>query len=647
MSNSQKNTAARRRSGSDYRRRYLWLIAMFGLAFFCLAARFWYLQIVRGDEYWHASSDNIIRNIDLRAPRGRILDRQGKVLAENRPSFDVYVLPHIFKKYDTEQTLELLQRYLHLSEQEVERVRRQAKRNIAQVAVSRDVTRQAVAALEADKMRLPGVEVRAVPHRNYPYNHIGAHAVGYMAEVSRRELERLGVYGYEAGDYIGRMGLERAFEEVLRGSPGIDRQVVDVRGIPQGEAQTRFLIGDYRKIRPVPGRDVVTTLDAELMETIDQAVREYPSGAVVALDARTGSILALYSKPSINPNSWTGRLSAMEKRRVDNNPFNPMLDKTVSAYFPGSVFKIVGATAALEVGLMEPEDEITCYGGYTLGGRRFRCWKWGGHGPLDLAGALQHSCDVYFYDVADQLGSDILAEYAYKYGFGEKTGIGINNESSGRVPTKEWHRNHSPHGYQQGFALNTVLGQGNTMATPLQVALAYAAVGNGGKLFYPRIVSEIRSASGNTLFRYPPKIRRRLDFDEETFETIQEGLFKVMNVKGGTGFASRLEDIEVSGKSGTAQVHAIGSVRVANSDKAFQLRDHAWFAAYAPSSDPEIVVVVFLEHAGSGSAEAAPVAVEVIKAYFDEKKELAAARAPAAQPSTDGATAPQPDPEQD
>lgn len=604
------------------RERYLWLIAALFFVFFCLTARFWYLQIVRGDEYWHASSTNIIRNIDLRAPRGQIFDRRGRILAENRASFDVYILPHIFRKYDADQALSLLQHYLNLSDSEVKQLKTRSQQNLAQVAVRRDVTRQAVAALEADRMRLPGVEVRATPHRSYPYNHIGAHAVGYMAEISADEARDMKKYGYRAGDYIGRMGLEREFEDVLSGSPGIDRQVVDVRGIPQGEAQTKFLIGDYRRINPVPGRDLVTTLDAELMEVIDQAVREYPSGAVVALDPRDGSVLALYSKPGINPNSWTGRLSSMEKMRVDNNPFNPMLDKTVSAYFPGSVYKIVGAAAALEEGLMQPEDEVTCHGGYTLGGRRFRCWKHGGHGPLDVAGALQHSCDVYFYDIADKLGTDVLADYAYRFGFGERTGVSINHESPGRVPTKEWHRTHSSQGYLHGFSLNEVLGQGNVMNTPLQVALAYAAVANGGKLFYPRLVSEVRSPTGQTLFEYTPKVRRELDLSPETLAAIQEGLYKVLNESGGTGYNSRPDDIAISGKSGTAQVHAIGAVRVANQDKAFQLRDHAWFTAYAPSDDPEIVVAVFLQHAGGGSAEAGPVAVKVIEAYFAQQKRL-------------------------
>ncbi len=623
MSNPS-NIPKRSRGGGieDYRSRYIWLIIGCLSVFLLILARLWFLQVVRGDEYYRASSENIIRDINLPAPRGRILDRRGEILAENRPSFDVFVVPHIFNKHDTDKTLDLLKRYLHLSDRQLDRVRKRSKGNHSEVLVRRDATRGQVASIESDKMRLPGVEVRPNSHRHYPLNQVSAHTVGFLSEASGGEVDRLEPYGYRAGDYIGRMGLEKEFEELLRGSPGIDRQVVDAHGIPQGEAQTRFLIGDYTKVDPVPGRDLRTTLDADLMKTIDRAMRDYPSGAVVALDPRDGSVRAMYSKPSINPNSWTGRLSSMEKMRTDNDPFKPMLDKSVNAYFPGSIYKTVASAAALEEGLMSRDSEVYCPGSYKFGGRRFRCWKWGGHDHVDVGEALQGSCDVYYYKVAEELGIDTLAEYGYELGFGEKTGVSINNESAGRVPTKEWHRKNSPEGFQYGFALNTVLGQGDTMVTPLQAAVSYGAVANGGKLYYPRLVDEVKNADGQTLFKFPAKVRRRLDISDETLETIRQGLYDVVNKDGGTGYKSRLDDIEYAGKTGTAQVHAIGSVRVANRDKEFKLRDHAWFASYAPADDPEIVVVVFLEHAGHGGAEAGPVAKKVLERYFDKKAEM-------------------------
>jgi penicillin-binding protein 2 len=336
-------------------------------------------------------------------------------------------------------------------------------------------------------------------------------------------------------------------------------------------------------------------------------------------------VLALYSKPSFNPNSWSGRLSSLEKMRNDNDPFKPMLDKTVRPYFPGSVYKIVGSYAALDQGLAEPDDETHCPGYYVYGGRSFRCWKWGGHGDVDLAEALQHSCDVYFYKVAEEAGIDTLAEYAFKFGFGEKTGIPHNNESRGRVPTRKWHEKRSPNGYQHGFALNTVLGQGDTMATPLQVGLAYAAIANGGTIHYPRIVRQVQNGEGDVLYDFPSKVRKRVGLDDEQLRVIRKGLKQAVNTEGGTAYRVKLDDLAISGKTGTAQVHSIGRVRVPNRDKLFQLRDHAWFASYAPSEDPEIALVVFLEHAGHGGRQAAPVAAEVIRKYFDRdaKRSLA------------------------
>ncbi|MFW6057952.1 MAG: penicillin-binding protein 2, partial [Persicimonas sp.] len=572
------NIPKRSRGGGieDYRSRYMWLIIGCLLVFMVILARLWFLQIVRGDDYYRASSENIIRDINLPAPRGRILDHRGDILAENRPSFDVFVVPHIFNKHDTDETLGLLKRYLHLSDRQLDRVRAGSKANRSEVLVRRDATRAQVASIESDKLRLPGVEVRPNSHRHYPLNQISAHTVGFLSEASEREVDQLAPYGYRAGDYIGRMGIEQEFEELLHGSPGIDRQVVDAHGIPQGEAQTRFLIGDYTKVEPVPGRDLRTTLDADLMQTIDRAMRDYPSGAVVALDPRDGSVRAMYSKPSINPNSWTGRLSSIEKMRTDNDPFKPMIDKSVNAYFPGSIYKTVASAAALEEGMMSRDSEVHCPGSYKFGGRRFRCWKWGGHGHVDVREALQGSCDVYYYKVAEELGIDTLAEYGYKLGFGQKTGMSINNESAGRVPTKEWHRKNSPEGFQYGFALNTVLGQGDTLVTPLQAAVSYGALANGGKLYYPRLVDEVVNAEGQPLFKFPAKVRRRLDISDETLGLIRQGLHDVVNKDGGTGYKSRLDEIEYAGKTGTAQVHAIGSVRVANRDKEFKLRDHAW-----------------------------------------------------------------------
>lgn len=603
-----------------YGGRHRWFILAVGIAFTILLARLWYIQVIRGDEYWRASTENIIRNVDKKPPRGRIYDRTGVVLAENRPSYDVYLVPHIFKRSGDDETIDLLQRYLDLSEDERKKVEKEAKSNAARVLVRTDVSRAEVALIESDRLRLSGVDVVATSHRNYPFHHVGAHTVGFVGEVRGSELEELAGYGYGPGDYIGRMGVEQAFEAVLRGSPGIERQVVDARGIPQGEAETKFLIGEYQKVTSVPGRDLHLTVDAELMLIIDRAFRNYPGGSAVAIDPRDGSVLAAYSKPAFNPNAWSGRLSSQEKLRTDNDFFKPLLDKSVSAYFPGSTFKVAGSLAALETGAMEIDDELKCHGSYRFGGRRFRCWKHGGHGKVNVEEALQQSCDVYYYKVADEIGIDPIAERAHIFGFGEPTGYPLNNESAGRVPNKEWHRKHSPEGYQRGFDLNTILGQGDTLATPLQVAMAYAAIANGEAIYYPRILDQVTSRDGETLFTFEPRVRKRFDIDPEHLQAIRHGLWMAANVENGTSYPHRFEGVEVAGKTGTAQVHKIGKIRRANRDKAIQLRDHAWYASYAPYENPEIVLVVFLQHGGHGGSDAAPVAMEILEKYFNHTR---------------------------
>ncbi len=597
--------------------RYAILAIIVGLAFSVILGRLWFIQVLEGERYFRASTDNIIRNVETRPPRGRILDRDGTILAENRPSYDIYVHPHLVRTQADEPSLvELLTSYLHLKESDIQRLEKGIAARKGEVLVQRDVSRTQVAQLETDRLRLPGIEIRAISHRRYPLNHVGGHVIGFVGEVRAEELKELRSVGYRSGDYIGKVGIENAFEAVLRGSPGVERTVVDARGIPQGEAETRFLIGDYQKIKPIPGRDVLLTLDTRLQLIIDEAMRNYPSGAVVAVDTRDGSVLAAYSKPSFNPNSWSGRLSTAEKIESDNDPYKPMIDKSVSAYFPGSTFKVAGALAALEEGLMTETDTVKCNGSYLFGGRRFRCWKSGGHGNMNVMQALQHSCDVYFYKVAEMLGIDKIAEYAYRFGFGEATSYPINTESSGRVPNKEWHRKNSPGGFQHGFALNTVLGQGDTLATPLQTTLAYAAIANGGTLYYPRLIERIDNADGSTLFEFEPRVRKTIKADPTHLSIIQRGLFMAVEEDGGTAYTHRIDGILVAGKTGTAQVKKIGKIRVANRDKEFRFRDHAWFSAYAPANAPTIAITVFLQHGGHGGSDAAPVAMEILRRWF-------------------------------
>ena len=625
MVDHQMARRGNRRDIREYDRRFALFLLVSTLIFGALGLQLWKLQIVDGEKYYRASTENIVRHVEVKAPRGEILDRHGVALVRNRPAYDVYVEPTIFLSHADDEVYRRLQEYLHLSDRQLEQVQSQLSPGGAEVAVRRNVARPDVARLEEDLMRLPGVEVRTNLERYYPLHHVGAHALGYVGEVSSQQLGGLRPLGYRRGDRIGQMGLEKAYEGVLHGSPGLQRRVVDALGNPRGEAETQFLIGEYQHVQPVPGRDLVTTLDADLMVMIDEAIEDYAAGAAVAVDPNDGSVLAMYSKPHFNPNAWSGRLTAMEKMRSDNNPFRPMIDKTINGYFPGSVYKIVGSVAGLSEGMNQPHDQSFCRGHFNFGGHRFRCWRDHGHGRVDAYTAMAQSCDVYFYEIGDELGMETLADYAHRFGFGELTGIDLPQERPGRVPSRAWHEENSPEGYQRGFDINTVIGQGDTLVTPLQMAMAYAAIANGGELYYPRLVAEIRSRRGQTLFEFEPTLRKRLEIDEEHLQVLRESLRQVVHGPRGTARGSALEHAEVAGKTGTAQVAQIGVVRIPHAQRELHLRNHAWFVAYAPYDDPEIAIAVFLEHGGGGGGDAAPVAMEILDRYLTREEPRALA----------------------
>ncbi|MCB9506036.1 MAG: penicillin-binding protein 2 [Myxococcales bacterium] len=591
------------------------LAFLFFLPFCALGARLYVLQVVRGDELDRLASRNFVREVELPPDRGLIYDAQGRLLAENRPAYDVFVSPRVLAKHP--DAVPLLASILNLAEDDRGRLERSVtSERRSDLLVGRDATRDQVAELETRRSELPGVYISVSQQRNYPYDSLTAHLVGFMNEVRDDELADLEAYGYHPGDYVGRTGIERAYEPILRGAPGLLRQVVDVDGDVQPEAVNRQLLGSYRDIDSVAGRNLHLTVDIELQSLIESAMADSLSGAVVAIDPRDGAILGMYSKPGFNPNAWSGRLSEQEKRMSDNDPFHPMLDKTVLSYFPASTFKVITAIAALEEGVVDSEDEIECPGYLDYGNRRFHCWNRYGHGDVNLREALAHSCDVYFYQLGLQLGIDTLAQYASELGLGERPGLGFNGESAGVVPTREWHDEHSPGGFQYGFTVNTSVGQGDTRTSPLQMALAYAAFANGGTLYYPRVVDSVTTADGDVIFDYPPRVRNELSFAPEHIAQIVEGLDAVVNDPEGTAYEQRLPYMHVVGKTGTAQVRSLETVRLLNGQVIHWDRDHAWFVAFAPRDNPQIVVAVFLEHGGQGSSAAAPVAMRVIDSYF-------------------------------
>lgn len=621
----------------DYTSSFRWLVILFVIAFGLLLSRFWYIQIFEGERYAQLAFNNFIKRRVIPAERGQIYDIKRRPVAVNRPSYDVMLTPAFFTDSNEPEDerngrLRRLAQYLAMSEKETEQlVQRVAKvkpaDRFAPLSVKKGITRDQLALVETNSLELHGVEVVPTSQRYYPYNELASHLIGYVNQINDEELKKLRIYGYRLGDVTGRMGIERQYEPMLRGANGLSAGVVNAKGMPQTDAESLALMSHWQDVAPISGKNIVLTIDMELQRILKHALRNYESGAIVAVDPKNGHVLAMASTPTFNPNSWSGRLSRDEHILSDNNPYKPMLDKSLLSYFPGSIYKVVTAAAALEEGLMLPQDTLNCPGYYEYGKqhRRFHCWKHSGHGAVTVTEAIASSCDVYFYKVGEKLGIDTLADYAGYFGFGSKTGIGINNESAGIVPTREWHNKRSKEGFQGGFTLSTSIGQGDTKVTPLQMAMAYAAIANGGTLYYPQIIDHIETADGTTIFNYPPRVRAILPFKPETLKVIKAGLDMVVNSEIGTAYAYRLPNVSVAGKTGSAQVV---SRRVSNNAVEFKDRDHAWFAGFAPIDQPQIAVAVFLDHGGSGSANAGPVIMEVFDQYF---REIAPARVNEAQ----------------
>ena len=464
-----------------------------------------------------------------------------------------------------------------------------------------------VATLKAHSHRLPGVRVRTALRRHYTYPFLAAHTLGYMNRVTADEYRaNTGVYGLS--DLVGRQGLEFALEPRLRGTAGYMHFLRDSGNASDGES------AEVAYGAPQHGENLRLTLHVPLQRAVEKAFRYFESGAAVAIHPKTGAIMAIYSKPGFDSNVWTGRLSKEEWERTRENPYSPMIHKARTAYHPGSVYKIVTAAAGLDLGLVTEESSMYCQGHYDFAKRRFHCHNRSGHGTVTLKDALKHSCDVYFYKLGEMIGIDRMAEYGYRFGFGAPTGIEIKDQK-GIVPTKEYHATETKVGWQPGFTLSTAIGQGALTATPLQIARAFAAVINGGNILKLHVVGEVTDYNDQVVERHGTQVSSVLNLSEEHLGVIREGLLAVVNEPDGTAADSRLEEIVVAGKTGTAESaewRAGASPKLA----AWLREDHAWFAAYAPADDPEIVVVVFVEHGGSGSKRAAPIAVNIIRSWM-------------------------------
>ncbi|MBI5507560.1 MAG: penicillin-binding protein 2 [Deltaproteobacteria bacterium] len=669
----------------------LWLTLV---AFTLLAVRLYALQVVRGDELASKGERNFVQNLRTPHDRGIVYDRDGRILADNRPSVDVEVTPAFLgKRPEATATLAHLATLVGMSADALKRANEavSAPRGLDRllpIVIERDLTPEQVEAVESERslFHLDGVAIVEGRRRAYPMGSLAAHLLGYVKEIDAGELDAERLRGnprrYVLGDCIGRDGVERSHEKSLRGVDGFEKIVVDAKGRRQHDAYMRQLLGEERRVEPQPGHAVFLTIDAALQRRAIEAFGG-EAGAVVAVDPNNGKILVLASVPEFDPNGVSGMLGATEKQRLDGDPLKPWLNRAISGqYAPGSTFKAVTALAALAERATSIREKVRCPGHFTLGNKTWRCHKDSGHGQVDIREALIVSCDVFFYTMGSRIGITALAGMARRLGFGRRTDIALAGEQPGLVPDEAYHNraDRATGGYQRGMVVNTAIGQGSLLVTPLQLAMAYAAIGNGGTLFEPQIVDRIETADFRVVKRFLPRARgdgdgedddddeddepepgvtvdsrgileevrgdppallatkapvarQQLAVNPDDLELVRTGLEGVMADPRGTAYWRRSRKISMAGKTGTAQVVRLGRERLKVEETTYFERDHAWFVAFAPATAPQIAVAVLNEHSGHGGSQAAPIAVAVVDAFVD----LQAARLAAAQGEPAGA----------
>jgi penicillin-binding protein 2 len=596
--------------------------------FVFLAGSFWFVQGVQAEKYRGLSEANALREIEIPAKRGLIMDRTGKILADNQPAYTLQIDRVVMKplvKADKNRRAKLqafLASVLELPPAEVATRwdKESAKLPSTQpFPIAEDLSMAQVAKIQAQSVAFPEANVVPVQRRNYPYGTMAAHVLGFIGEVTEKDLAQKEHEALEQGDLIGKRGVELMYDQYLRGKGGAEFWEYDADG---------RRLSEYTPARqqPVPGDNIYLTIDFELQRRAEQYFIENEMvGAAVALDPRNGEVLAMVSSPAYNPNVYSRRFAPDVYKTITSNPFKIELNRAIQGlYSPGSVFKVVMAMAGLSEGAVGPDTVFNCGGSGVFFGRRFRCHKREGHGAVDVEDALKVSCDIYFYNVGARLGVDKIRDYSHQLTFGEISHIDLDGERAGLVPSQKWRADHPVRGDAKWYPAETIsvaIGQGPLIVTPLQVANMTAAVANGGKVFQPhvvRYVDRVQKDGSYQRFRVPSRVLHEVKLAPPALKSVRDGLWQVVNAPGGTGSASRIEGLDVSGKTGTVQVIAQHGWVKAES-LPFKYRDHAWFASFASLHSPQLVVVVFVEHGGHGGADAAPLAKQIYEARFKDK----------------------------
>lgn len=593
---------------TEFKRKVLFLNIFVISAFFLLFFRFWYLQVKENDYYTELALNNSTRLIKSPAPRGILYDKNGIKVADNRPGFDLYLVPEDVK--DWAWTKERLRELVAIDEETIEEKLRKAKGRppFQAVSLKEDLSWEETVKVESFKFEMPGVMLDVSPKRAYIFGEAAAHLIGYLGEISEKELKEREESGrFFPGDLIGKYGLERSYEEFLKGVDGGKEVEVDALG-----RKTRVV-----KFQPsLPGNDMRLTIDVRTQLAAWLALKD-KAGAAVAIEPSTGKILAMVSTPAFDPNKLSTGISKDDWLALVEHPMKVLNNRALQGqYPPASTYKPIHAAAALDAGVIKPNTMIYSGPAFRFAGRDYRDWKEEGHGIISVHRAIVESSDTFFYQVGLKMGVDRLAQYTKGFGFGQKTGIELANEKAGLVPSSGWKQNVFKVKWYEGETISVSVGQGYMLTTPLQLATAYAAIANGGTLYKPQLFEEIKTPEGEVLKTFAPEERGKLTVSGESLETVKTALQGVTSEAGGTARFLSASGLKIAGKTGTAQVAKLIK-RTKNVESiAYKYRDHAWFAGFAPYDDPKIAVVVIVEHGGFGASAAAPVARELFKAYL-------------------------------
>ncbi|MBI3668797.1 MAG: penicillin-binding protein 2 [Acidobacteria bacterium] len=567
------------------------IIGMIGLLLF----GFWKLQIIESEHYAQLAERNRIRAIPLIAPRGRMLDREGRVLVDNYPSFSILLLRD--DPQAVERNLPQIAEGLGVPLEDLQKQLDESKGvpKFQPIMIKPEASQADIAFIESHRVDIPLLEMVMVQRRRYMPGGFMAHASGYVGEVSAEQVEKSNGR-YRPGDFEGKTGLERQFNEILVGTDGLRRMLVNSVGKEVGRLEQK---------EPVPGKPIQLTIDYDLQVVAEQALAGR-KGALVALDPRTGDVLAMTSHPAPDSNLFAVRIPREEWKQLNEDPDRPLINRAIQAQLaPGSVFKVIMATAMLESKAIPENFSIFCTGSTDFYGRVFHCWQKHGHGSVSLHKGVVQSCDVFFYNVGKRLGIDRIAYYASQMGLGKKTGIDLPAEQSGLMPSEEWKDRVFHQKWYPGETISVAIGQGAIVTTPLQLARTIGGIALGGIFKQPHLLKDTKQVR-----------EERFPISEDTTEKVTQAMFGVVN-EGGTAAGVRLEGIELCGKTGSAQV--IGAEGLKRAGRQRQFKDNAWFVGYAPRRNPEIVVAVLVQEGEHGASAAAPLARDVIKAYYDKK----------------------------